>query len=369
MKNPKNATSYYSMGIDAHKHFCQIHILCTRGDTVWKGRLNEDEYECFAELVEGLDAPCRAVFESSMNWHVLYDTLCEIEGIEEVQMANPLMCKIICSAQNKNDKVDAHRLAMLLRLGMVPRAHATGEESRKIKELVRQRAAWVGMRTKIRNRTHRLLGGIRPRVELPQCSDFFGRKGIAAMKKLDLPEPDATHLRQNLAAHHELGEKISELEKELQTHCREKEDINLLASIPGVGKILSCVIGAEIDGIARFSTKKKFIAYSGLAPTNRGSAGVVYQGKMLVTCNKWLKWAFIEAAWVAIGCDSQLGSLYKRHRARGKSANNSIVIVAQRMAKIVWQILREKRPYEKRLPEREKDFPARSCHGLVDEAA
>jgi len=162
---PQNATGYYSMGIDAHKRFCQVHVLDPYGQAVWKGRLNEDEYGQFENIVKQLDGPCRAVFECSMNWHVLYDQLCGIEGMEEVQMANPLKCRIICDAQLKNDKVDAQKLAMLLRLGMVPRAHATGAEARRIKEVVRQRAAWVGMRTRIRNRTHRLLGGAQPKPE------------------------------------------------------------------------------------------------------------------------------------------------------------------------------------------------------------
>jgi len=121
--NLANRTAYYSMGIDAHKAFSQVHILTPEGEVYWK------------------------VFESAMNWHVLYDFLSEIEGLEEVKMAHPLKVKLICDAQLKNDKVDAMHLAQLLRLDMIPEAHACSAEARATKELVRQRAAWVGMRT------------------------------------------------------------------------------------------------------------------------------------------------------------------------------------------------------------------------------
>ena len=80
-----NKQNYYSMGIDAHKRFCQVHILDPHGDTVWKGRVNTEDYGTFPELVKGLDLPCKAVFESSTNWHVLYYLRCAIEGVEEVR--------------------------------------------------------------------------------------------------------------------------------------------------------------------------------------------------------------------------------------------------------------------------------------------
>jgi hypothetical protein len=85
-------------------------------------------------------------------------------------------------------------------------------------------------------------------------------------------------------------------------------------------------------------------------------------------CNKWLRWAFVEAAWVAIGCSPYLGGLYRQHRSRGKGANTAIVIVARRMAEIAWQMLRHRRAYEDR-PPTQNTFPDRSEVALVEAAA
>jgi hypothetical protein len=63
-------------------------------------------------------------------------------------------------------------------------------------------------------------------------------------------------------------------------------------------------------------------------------------------CNKWLRWAFIEAAWVSVGCSPYFADHYKRKRALGKKANTAILSTARRMARIAWQLLTEKRAFE-----------------------
>ena len=146
--------------------------------------------------------------------------------------------------------------------------------------------------------------------------------------------------------------------------------MKLLKTIPGLGKVLAGVIGSEIDGIGRFAGKTHFIGYCGLAPGTRGLAGNFNQGRMITQCNRWLKWAFIEAARVAIGCDGYFGGLFKRQRDRGKKANTAITIVARRIAQIAWEILDQRRAYRADVGTDgsntgKKTFPARSSRGLV----
>ncbi len=131
-----------------------------------------------------------------------------------------------------------------------------------------------------------------------------------------------------------------------------------LRTLPGVGKVLGPVIALEIDGIARFKTADKFCAYAGLVPTTYSSGGKTSHGRMLPFCNRWLKWAFIEAAWIAIGCSDYFGAFYKRHRARGKGANEAITITARRLAKIAWKLLAEARDYAKVPPQPKPLSPA-----------
>jgi len=62
-------TTRYHIGIDAHKRFSQVHVLRDDGETVWKGRIDDNDPALFAGLVRQLGGPCRAVFEASMNDH------------------------------------------------------------------------------------------------------------------------------------------------------------------------------------------------------------------------------------------------------------------------------------------------------------
>ena len=71
------------------------------------------------------------------------------------------------------------------------------------------------------------------------------------------------------------------------------------------------MILSEIDGISRFNTEKT-PWFAGLAPTTSSSGGKTYHGKMIRSCSKWLKGAFVDAAWVAAGCDPYFGGIYRR---------------------------------------------------------
>jgi Transposase IS116/IS110/IS902 family len=82
-----------------------------------------------------------------------------------------------------------------------------------------------------------------------------------------------------------------------------------------------------------------------LCPSTSSSGGKTFQGKLLPHCNKWLRWAFVEAAWVAIGCSVYFGDFYKRKRALGKKPNTAILATARLMARITWQLLTQERDY------------------------
>ena len=93
------------------------------------------------------------------------------------------------------------------------------------------------------------------------------------------------------------------------------------------------------------------------------SGGKAYQGHLLKSRNKWLQWAFIEAAWVAVGCSSYFGGIYRAHRTRGKKANVAITIVARRMCRISFTLFKERRNFQ------EHNFPGRSARRLTAAAA
>jgi len=132
-----------------------------------------------------------------------------------------------------------------------------------------------------------------------------------------------------------LEKKIKQLDRQIgRTQSAEEK---LLESIPGIGPLFSSVIATEIDGITRFNSAAKLAAYAGVVPTTHASGGRVFNGRLLWQCNKWLRWALVEASWSAIQFSSYFGGIYRNARARGKNKNVAITVVAHRMAKIIWQ--------------------------------
>lgn len=331
------------IGIDYHKRYSVYCVVDSRGDPVERGRIDHCRPEGFQELVRRWPG-CRVVFEASMNWHWLYEILVSELDVGDIVLANPFKTRIIAEAQIKTDKVDAHILAQLLRGNLVSSVHIGSRENRHRKEVLRQRAFFVRQRTMLRNRVHRLLGG-QHGLKLPQCSDLFGRKGLGFLESLELPAPAGLLLKQQLEMLRTLAARIREDEKALRELLEESAQREWVSSIPGMGPILAAVVLSEIDDIGRFASARKLCGYAGLCPSTISSGGRTFHGKLLPHCNKWLRWAFVEAAWVAVGCSAYFGDFYKAKRASGKKPNTAILATARRMARITWQLLTQGRTY------------------------
>lgn len=341
----------YNAGIDYHKKYSVVSIIDEDGKLIKEVRISHQYPDNFRKLFSDLDGRVKVVYESGFNWSWLYEIVEGIENVESITLANPYKVRLIAEAQIKTDKISSRALAMLLRLNVVPECHVPSHKTRQRKEVLRQRVFWVQQRTRIRNRIHKIIDR-QHNLQMPQVTDMFGRKGREALDKAVLPEPDMLLLRQNLAMLDQFNAVIKEDEQRIKQDGQTDRTADILNSIPGIALIIGNIVAAETDGIKRFREADRYVAYSGLAPSTYSSGDKTYNGRMINQCNKWLKCAFIEAAWVAVGCSAYFGGLYRQHRARGKKANTAITIVARRMCRIVWRLLTEDRFY------REDFFPA-----------
>ena len=348
MKTPSNPPAIITesatfIGIDYHKKYSVWHAIDAAGNDLGKGRIEHHSPHDFAALVKRWPNP-RVVFEASMNWHWLYEVLERSMPADHLLLANPFKTRIIAEAQVKTDKIDARILARLLRAGLISSVHIPCKETRDRKEVLRQRCFFVRQRTMLRNRIHRLLGAQHD-LKLPQCSDLFGKKGLSFLEKLELQAPAGLLLKQQLEMLKNVQQRIKEDETALTTMMSTTPAQQHVISVPGMGPILAAVVVNEIDDVSRFHSAQKLCGYAGLCPSTSSSGGKTYNGKLMKHCNKWLRWAFVEAAWVAMSCNSYFGDIYQKKRALGKKANTAILCVARRMARIIWQLLTQGRDY------------------------
>lgn len=331
-------------GIDYHKRYSVVSTMDAAGTRIREARIDQNEPAAFAAYFASLPGPSRVVVEACWNWGWLYDELGEIDAVEDVVLAHPFKTRLIADAQIKTDRLDARALATLLRGNLVATVHAPTPANRARKHVIRQRLFLVRVRTMIRNRVHTVIARQR-KLERPVFRDLFGKKGLHWLRTLALPAPDDTLLKQDLATLEQLGTVIKALETDIAAVNADDSAAVRLQTLPGVGPILAAVMAAEIDGVARFPRADKLCCYAGLVPTTHSSGGKTAHGRMLPHANRWLKWAFVEAAWVAVGCSSYFGGIYRQHRARGKKANTAITIIARRMCAIAWHLLHEGRDF------------------------
>lgn len=335
-----------SVGLDLHKRYSQVEAIDETGQRRAAARLSNELSELQA-FFESLGEPCQVVLEAGWNWGLMHDWLESVETVVEVQLAHPYGVRAIAAAQVKTDRIDARTLAQLLRAGLIPRAYIPGRETRQLREVVRQRLFLVRLRTMIKNRIHALLD--RYHVIPPAVTDLFGKAGRDYLSKVELPGSAQDLLRQDLRVLQFLTEEIRKTESLLAGSVRQDRRVQRLRTIPGLGVLLATLVALEIDRVQRFAAPAKLVAYAGLVPTTHSSGGRTSHGSLMKMSNKWLRWALVEAAWVAVRRDP-----YFRHqfamRCRHKGPKTAIIAVARRLAGVVWHVLSEDRDYEVRQP-------------------
>jgi transposase len=332
------------IGVDYHKHYSYITVVDGQGSVVRSGKVMNEERD-LEEFLAQLEGPNHAVVEACRTWGVMYDLLDGLDTVASVTLAHPHKVRAIASAKIKTDAIDAGTLAQLLRADLIPAAYAPSREARSLREMVRQRLFLVRLRTRVKNRVHSLLD--RNHLVPPAVADLFGKRGSAYLHELHLEGIDGEILAECLILLEKINALICTTEKDLTQRLTDDPRMQFLVGIPGIGKILAATIALEIDSIHRFPSPGKFAAYAGLVPSTFSSGGKTVHGRLLRHCNRWLKWAFVEAAWAALRTSPYCRSIYVRIKRR-KGPSTAAAALARRLAEITWHVLNENRPYQER---------------------
>jgi len=328
----------YTLAFDNHKKYALATALDKNGTYMNSAKLTMKK-ESFEQYIKGFDGPCQAVIEAGYSWGQVYDILTEL-GVD-VTVAHPLRIKAIASAKIKTDEIDSRTLAELLYANLIPEVYVPSTDIRQQKNILRQRCWLVKLRTMVKNRTHNILN--RNHIETP-FTDSFGKGGRKFIESVQLPDSEKELLTQDLSLLDYLTKEIKITEKWIGECLKDNPMYKIIMSAPGFGETFSGLTTLEITDIARFKTPGKLFSYAGLVPTTYASGGKVYHGALLPTCNKWLRYAFIEASWSAITKSDYFRSLYLRVKNR-KGPNPAIVTVARRLCEVIFYCLKEQRNY------------------------
>ena len=141
-----------------------------------------------------------------------------------------------------------------------------------------------------------------------------------------------------------LDKRIGRANLKIYDMFRDNEYAQILMSIPGVGKFTALAIASEIDDISRFQDPDKLVAYIGLAPSVRNSAGITHHGRITHEGNKIVRWVLTEAV-LAHRMHAKettvLTEFYKRI-ARKRGTTKAIVATVAKMLRIIFWMLKKR---------------------------
>jgi len=322
----------YYVGLDVHRDTSFCAILDKAGDTIAERNLENDLLE-FANFFAQFNQPMEAAMEATTDAYFIQALLDELQI--PVHLAHPRKLRLIAESSSKTDRTDAHLIADLLRMGRLPEAYLAPSEVTEMRQLTRGRQSLVNTRTRLKNQVSAVLR--RHGCKCP-LSDKFGKAGRAWIESLQLPTIAAMMLDIYLAVIDVLSAYIAQCGSKLREISRHDERIRRLQEIPGIAEVFGPMIVAEIGEISRFWTKRRFVAYCGLAPVVRQSADKTYIGPLRGDCNRWLRYAFIEAAHSCARSPGRYRHYYQR-KVEQRDTKVAAIATARRLCRLVFAIL------------------------------
>lgn len=299
------------------------------------------------EYLSGCQPGTAVAVEATGNWYWIID---EIEQARLVpQLVHPRKAKLMMGQINKTDKLDAQGLNRLQRNGTLPTVWIPPGPLRDLRELTRTRLVLVAQRTRLKNRLSATLA--KWGTPASQYSDPYGKRGRAELENhlQRLPEQTRWVSEQLLAQLDFVGVQVKQLEQRLEELVEITPEMQWLLTLPGVGVILGATIALEIGQVERFPSAMHLASYAGTTPRVHASGGKVRYGSLRADVNRYLKWAFAEAANAVavnhIRCpERHVSQLYRRLRSR-KGHPKAIGAVARHLAEAAFHVLRGKQMY------------------------
>lgn len=276
--------------------------------------------------------------ESTFNWYWLVDGL--IEQGYSLKLVNTSAVQQYNGIKHTDDHSDAFHLAHLMRLGILPTGYIYPKEQRTIRDLCRKRLQLVRHRV-----THMLSAqnqiwrstGENITTQLIKKADF------SLLNMLDDFYAKAA-LKANLDVILQLNKQIDCLEKMVNQCVSTNPTYQHLLTINGIGPILATTIALETGDIHRFPGVGNFSSYARCVTSKRLSNNKKKGTNNRKNGNKYLSWAFVEAAHSIIRYDKTAHRFYQRKRAQSNGALATKAL-AHKLARAAFYVMRDQQPY------------------------
>ena len=261
-------------------------------------------------------------------------------------LGHALYMKAIHQGKSKNDRLDAAKIAGLLRGKLLPQAYVYPKAMRATRDLLRRRSFLVRRRAELL--AH--LVNTNSQYNLPPLNKklvYPANRGELNLAER-FTEPSARKLVEcDLALIDALDGQIHELELHL-VRTAKVDDVQAYArlqSIPGVGKILGLVLLYEIHDVGRFPEAGHFLSYARLVRPGHESAGKAKGFGNKKIGNAHLRWALGEAACLYLRSSDRAKRWQARMHAK-HAPGKTLGILAAKLGRTVYHLLRTRQVFD-----------------------
>jgi len=299
------------------------------------------------QYLQGCPSGTAVAVEATGNWYWIANEI-EQAGLRPL-LVHPRKAKLMMGLTNKTDQLDAQGLNRLQQNGTLPTVWIPPGRLRDLRELTRTRLVLTSQRTRLKNRLSATLA--KYGAPASSYSDAYGKCGRQELQQhlRSLPEQTRWVSEELLMQLDFVVAQVARLEQRLDQLVEMTPEMQWLLTLPGVGVILGATIALEIGEVERFPRAMHLASYAGTTPRVHASGGKVRYGGLRPDVNRYLKWAFAEAAnSVAVNHrrrpERHVSQLYSRIRQR-KGHAKAVGAVARHLAEAAFYVLRRKQMY------------------------
>lgn len=330
-------------GIDLHSSNNYLGIINDDDKRLYGRRIPNDlnrvlmALEPFRDQLEGI------VVESTYNWYWLVDGL-QDHGYN-VHLANPSAIKQYEGLKHTDDKWDSFWLAHMYRLNILPQGYIYPKEHRPIRDLLRRRLLFVRHRTShilslqsmvTRNLGFKMSNNDIKKLKIKDAEGLFDSSNLAFMAK------------NSIAAIEFLKKIIKGIEKLVKSQVKLRKEFVLLQTIPGIGNILALTIMLEVGDINRFAKVGNYSSYCRCVKSQKLSDGKKKGENNKKNGNKYLAWAYVEAAHFAKRYIPKAQRFYQQKMAKANGAVATKAL-ANKLARASYFIMRDQVPFDEEM--------------------
>lgn len=327
--------------IDLHSNNNVLVLLDEQDRVVVERRLRNELSLILAELEPHRSSVTAIAVESTYNWYWLVDGL--MDAGYTVKLVNTSAVKTYEGLKYTGDEHDARHLAHLLRLGILPTGYIYPRTDRSVRDLLRKRAQLVRCRT----------------AQILSIQNLVSRnsgQGISAEEIRSLRMPDLERIcagdcdrllaiESNRVVLKCLDKQIAVLEQVILAEARLRPEFKSLLTVDGIGQILGMTIMYEVGTIDRFAKVGQFASYARCVGSSRWSNGKMKGQGNRKNGNKYLAWAFVEAAHFAARHNDRIQRYYQRKKAKTNVAV-AVKAVAHKLARACYHILKDRTVFD-----------------------